>query len=226
RSVFMMSQLPEVILLTLTGHGGTGMTRVAVHAAANLLDDFGDGVYFVDLAPLTDGALILPTIARTVRADGAVAADAADALALHLRHRRVLLVLDNFEHLREAAPAVTAAVVAAGATKAIITSRVPHPIAGEHVFHVPPLETPAEGDRVERIAGSDAVALFASRARAIRHDFEVTTENAPAVGAICRALDGLPLAIELAATRVGVLPPPALLQRLDTRLALLKGRAP
>ena len=146
-------------------------------------------------------------------------------LGRHLRDRELLLVLDNFEHVLAAAPLLADIAAAGAGVKLLVTSRAPLRLSAEHVYPVWPLETPDGSEDVERLVRRESVALFESRARAVRPDFAVTPANAGAVADICTALDGLPLAIELAATRVGALPPAALLQRLDRRLLLLRGGA-
>ena len=212
-------------LVTLTGTGGTGKTRLAVRVAAEVLDDFDDGVVFVGLAPLQDPGLVLTTAARALGVLATSGETIAEDLGRHLRDRELLLVLDNFEHVLAAAPSVAdIASVAAGVT-VLVTSRAPLRLSVERIYPVWPLQTPDGSEDVERLLQCESVALFESRARAVRPDFSVTSANAGAVADICKALDGLPLAIELAATRVGVLPPAALLQRLDHRLLLLQGGA-
>src|SRR4051812_2752408 len=210
---------PQTRIVSLTGTGGTGKTRLALHAAAKLLDDFPDGVFFVALAPLADPDLVLPTIAQNL----GVPVRSGEALAACVRDRRMLLVLDNFEQVIEAAPLVGAVAGGGSAAKVLVTTRAPLRLAGEHVYSVSPLETPEGHDDVERLLRCESVALFASRSRSVRSDFVVTAANARAVAEVCKALEGLPLAIELAASRVAVLPPAAILERLDDRLQLLKG---
>ena len=216
---------PDVRFVTLTGTGGTGKTRLGLHVAAELLDDFADGVFFVDLAPLANPELILGTVARTLAVVDTGDETLVATLGRHLRDRRLLLVLDNFEHLIEAAPLVADIAGTASASRLLVTSRAPLHLAGERVYLVHPLETPNGADDVERLLQCESVALFASRACSVRPDFVVTAANARPVAEICEALEGLPLAIELAATRVGVLPPAVMIQRLDHRLKLLKGGA-
>ena len=196
---------------------------MAAHVAAELLDDFPDGVFFVNLAPLANPGLVLPTVARTLGVPDS-GGDVGDALARHLRDRRLLLLLDNFEHVLEAAPAMVAATTSA--VKLLVTSRMPLQLATERVYPVSPLQTPDDNDDLERLLQCESVALFASRARSARSEFAVTAGNARPVAEVCTALAGLPLAIELAATRVAVLPPAALLERLNRPLKLLKGGAP
>jgi len=198
-------------LVTLTGPAGVGKTRLAMHAAARVLDDFPDGVFVVQLAAVTDPELVWAEVARTLdlERDGRTE---ARRVAHHLATHRVLLVLDNLEHLVATGSEIADAVAASRSTL-LTTSRVPLRTAAEQEVKVRPLP--------ER----DAISLFATRARAVRDDFELTPENTATVARVCAALDGLPLAIELAAGRAAVLSPPALLQRLDRRLDLLKRRA-
>ena len=210
---------PQTRIVSLTGTGGTGKTRLALHAAAELLDEFPEGVFFVALAPLADPDLVLPTIAQTL----GVPVRSGEALAAYVRDRRLLLVLDNFEHVVEAAPLVGAVAGGGSAAKVLVTTRAPLRLAGEQVYPVSPLETPAGHDDLERLLRCESVALFASRSRSVRSDFVITAANARAVAEVCKALEGLPLAIELAASRVAVLPPATMLERLDDRLQLLKG---
>ena len=210
---------PQTRIVSLTGTGGTGKTRLGLHAAAELLDEFPDGVFFVALAPLADADLVLSTIAQTL----GVPVRSADALAAYVRDRQLLLVLDNFEHVIEAAPLVGAIAGGGSAAKVLVTTRAPLRLAGEQVYPVSPLETPEGHDDLERLLRCESVALFASRSRSVRSDFVITDANARAVAEVCKALEGLPLAIELAASRVAVLPPATMLERLDDRLQLLKG---
>ena len=198
---------PEVRLLTLTGPGGAGKTRLALQAAADLLDDFGDGVFFVGLAAITEPSLVIPTIAQAlgVKESGGISSE--EALARFLHDRELLLVLDNFEHLLDAAPQISDLVLGAPSVKAILSSRAPLRISVEREYPVPEL------------AEHDAVALFSERALAIRPDFRLNGD-APAVAQICNRLDGLPLAIELAAAQASVLSPAAILTRLEKRLSL------
>ena len=216
---------PEVRLVTLTGTGGTGKTRLAVQAAAGLVDSFADGVLFVSLAPLQDPDLVLTTTAQALGVGATSRETLATGVARALRNREVLLVLDNFEHLLPAAPSVADLAAGAAGVKLLVTSRAPLRLAAEHVYPVSPLQTPAVADDVERLRRCESVALFETRAQAVRPDFAVTSANARAVADICRTLDGLPLSIELAASRVGVLPPAAMRRRLDHPLRLLVGGA-
>jgi class 3 adenylate cyclase len=217
----------ETRLLTLTGPGGTGKTRVALQAAADLLEDFPDGTYFVSLATLTEAELLLPAVAEMVGVREVGEQPLDETLKDYLHERRMLLLLDNFEQVLEAAPAVTELLAVAPGMKVLATSRAPLGLYGEHEFPVPPLSMPdlKSPPSLERLTQYEAVGLFVERARAVKPDFEVTNESAPAVAEICVRLDGLPLAIELAAARIKMLPPKAMLHRLTSRLKLLTGGA-
>jgi predicted ATPase/DNA-binding SARP family transcriptional activator len=214
---------PDVRLVTLTGTGGTGKTRLAVQAAAGLLDTFADGVVFVGLAPLQDPDLVLTTAAQALGVGAASRETLADDLARSLRNRELLLLLDNFEHLLAGAPSIADTAASAAGVKLLVTSRAPLRLSAEHVYPVSPLATPAGAEDLDGLLRCESVALFETRAQAVRPDFAVTPANAGAVADVCRALDGLPLAIELAASRIGALPPAAMRQRLDHRLKLLVG---
>jgi len=217
----------ETRLFTLTGPGGIGKTRLALQAAADLLDDFPDGTFFAPLATLTEAELLLPAVAETlgVRESGEQSLD--ETLKDYLGERRLLLVLDNFEQVLGAAPTVTELLAEAPGLKVLATSRTSLRLYGEHEFPVPPLTLPdlKHPPPLERLTQYEAVGLFVDRAHAVKPDFKVTNESAPAVAEICVRLDGLPLAIELAAARVKMLPPKAMLQRLSSRLKLLTGGA-
>jgi predicted ATPase/class 3 adenylate cyclase len=217
----------ETRLLTLTGPGGIGKTRLALQAAADLLEDFPDGTFFAPLATLTEAELFLPAVAETLGVKETAEQPLDESLKDYLSERRLLLVLDNFEQVLEAATAVTELLVGAPGLKVLATSRAPLGLYGEHVYPVPPLTLPdLKSQRsLERLRQYEAVGLFVERARAVKPDFEVTNESAPAVAEICVRLDGLPLAIELAAARITMLPPRAMLQRLTSRLKLLTGGA-
>ncbi|CAA9566453.1 MAG: hypothetical protein AVDCRST_MAG73-4175 [uncultured Thermomicrobiales bacterium] len=213
----------RVRLLTLTGPGGVGKTRLALRVAETSAADFADGAAFVPLAALAGPDLVGAALARGlgVREGGDRAT--AERLGAALRDRHLLLVLDNFEHVVLAAPLVADLLAACPRLTVLVTSRVPLRLAGEHRYPVPPLRLP-DPDGDDPVADPDqaaSVRLFAARARAVDPGFAMDEANAGIVAEICRRLDGLPLAIELAAARVAVLPPRALLARLDRRLPLL-----
>src|ERR671912_131893 len=220
-------RLGETRLLTLTGPGGIGKTRLALQAAADLLDDFPDGTFFAQLATLTEAELFISAVAETlgVRETGEQPLD--ESLKDYLSERRLLLLLDNLEKVLGAAPTITELLAAAPGLKRLATSRAPLGLYGEHEFPVPPLTLPdlKSPPPLERLTQYEAVGLFVERAQAVKPDFKVINESAPAVAEICVRLDGLPLAIELAAARITMLPPRAMLQRLSSRLKLLTGGA-
>ena len=222
-----LMRLEETRLLTLTGPGGTGKTRLALQAAADLLDDFPDGTFFAPLATLTEAELLLPAVAETLGMRETGEQPLVESLKDYLVERRMLLLLDNFEQVLGAAPAVTELLAGAPGLKVLATSRAPLGLYGEHEFPVPPLSMPdlEHPPPLESLTQYEAVSLFVERARALKPDFKVTNESAPAVAEICVRLDGLPLAIELAAARIKMLPPKAMLQRLTSRLKLLTGGA-
>lgn len=215
---------PDMRLLTFTGPPGSGKTRLSLQVGADLLTDFTDGVYFVALAALRDPAQVAPAIAQALGLpDTTATRPPTDALRLHLRERRALLVLDNFEQVLAANELVADLLGACPEIKILITSRAPLHLRGEQEFSVPPLGLPEPEDLVapDDLGDYAAIALFVQRAHSVQAFFTLTTTNAPIVAAICRRLDGLPLALELAAARIRLLPPPALLSRLDNRLRLL-----
>ena len=214
-------------LLTLTGPGGVGKTRLAVRLVTDLADRFPDGVWFVPLAPVADPGLVLSVIAQSLGVRELGEQPIAEALAGFLREREALLVLDNFEHVTAAARDVGELLTRATWLTVLVTSRSPLRLYGEHVFEVPPLALPTPDQlRVPAsLVESEAVRLFLNRARAARAELTLTEENAVEIAEICRQLDGLPLAIELAAARTKLLPPSALLSRLEHRLPLLSGGA-
>ncbi len=217
----------EVRLLTLVGPGGTGKTRLGLQAAAELLDEFEGGVFFVALAPVADPGLVASTIAGALGVIETPERPLVESLKDYLRAREVLLVLDNFEQVVDAAPLVGELLAACPKLTVLATSRVALGVYGEREYAVPPLALPdpARLPSVEHLTQYEAVRLFIERAQAAKAGFEVTSENAPAVAEICVRLDGLPLAIELAAARVKILPPQAMLTRLANRLKLLRGGA-
>jgi predicted ATPase/class 3 adenylate cyclase len=219
--------LSQTRLLTLTGPGGTGKTRLALKVAADHLDRFSDGVFFVDLSPIADPSLVPSAIAQALVVRGEPGRDLLDMLADHLRDRQVLLVLDNSEQVIEAGLAVARLLDISPRLTVLVTSRIPLRISGETEYQVPPLAHPesAELPDLDLITSSEAVALFTERAAAVQPGFRITEENAVTVAEITARLDGLPLAIELAASRLNVLSPDALLARLGQRLSLLTGGA-
>jgi predicted ATPase/class 3 adenylate cyclase len=218
---------PESRLLTLTGPGGTGKTRLALQAAADLLEEYEDGAFFVPLATLTDPELLLPAVAEALAVKETAEGLLEEGLKEHLFEKELLLLLDNFEQVLEASPLVSGLLSAAPNLKVLATSRTPLGLYGGREYPVPPLSVPNPRrlPPPERFTHYEAVRLFIERAKAVKPDFEVTDENAPAVAEICARLDGLPLAIELAAARIKLLPPKAMLGRLGSRLKLLTGGA-
>ena len=214
-------------LLTLTGPGGVGKTRLALKIAGDQLEHFADGVYLVDLSALADPALVPAAIAKVLMVREQPGREVVDSLADHLRDRQMLLVLDNMEQIVQSAGAVGRLLDAANRLKILATSRVPLHLSMEQEFPVPPLALPNsfESSDLERLAANEAVGLFIQRAAAVRPGMRLTAENAPTVAQIATALDGLPLAIELAASRVKLLSPEEILARLGSRLGLLTSRA-
>jgi predicted ATPase/DNA-binding CsgD family transcriptional regulator len=217
-------------LLTLTGPGGVGKTRLAIEVASHMRDDRPDGVWFVGLAPITDPGLVASAIAQVLGVREAGEESLTARLTAFLRDKRSLLVLDNFEHVAEAAPFIVDLLAACPGLLVLVTSRMRLRLTAEREHVVSPLSLPSRHDdeasrrrEANALPASEAVRLFVERAQAVREDFALTAENADAVAQICHRLDGLPLAIELAAARVKVLPPTALLARLDKRLPLLTG---
>jgi predicted ATPase/class 3 adenylate cyclase len=218
---------PEVRLLTLTGPGGTGKTRLALQVAAEVLEEFPDGVFFVPLAAVGDPGLVPSTIAGTLGVVEVGDKPLLESLKDHLRERRMLLVLDNFEQVMEAMPLLDELMGGAPGLRLLATSRSPLRLYGERSFPVPPLSVPDPRrlPDVQALSQYEAVRLFIDRAQDAKPDFNVTSENAPAVAEICTKLDGLPLAIELAATRIRLLTPQAMLSRLSNRLKVVTGGA-
>ena len=215
-------------LVTLTGPGGTGKTRLALRVAAGSLEDFADGVFFVDLSATAEPGLVPSAIAHALGVSERAGVPLMQGLKDHLADSELLLIVDNFEQITAAATLIEKLIRSAERLVVLVTSRVPLHLEGEREFGVTPLRLPDPSrlPDVERLSQFEAVALFIERARAVRHDFVVTNENAPAVAEICVRLDGLPLAIELAAVRVKLLSPQAILSRLGQRLPLLTGGAP
>jgi predicted ATPase/DNA-binding SARP family transcriptional activator len=220
-------------LVTLTGPGGVGKTRLALAVAHDVAPGFPDGAYLAKLASIEDPELVLPTIARALGVREVAGQPLLDTLIDHLNQRHVLLVVDNMEHVAAAAPVVARLLAACPGLKALITSRSRLKLQGEQEYLVQPLALPDSPSALDgrssnalpamELEDVPAVALFTRRARAARPEFALSGSNAAAVAEICRRLDGLPLAIELAAARVRLLPPPELLTRLDHPLAVLTG---
>jgi predicted ATPase/DNA-binding SARP family transcriptional activator len=210
-----------VRLVTLTGPGGTGKTRLALAVAQALAPELRDGAAFVDLSALTTADPVLPAIGRTLSVAGRDD-QLEDALVEHLRPKSILLVLDNLEQLGSATQPIARVLAAAPRVRVLATSRVPLRLSGEHDYPVPPLPVPESGrHRFEELVANDAIKLFAARARAAEPAFALTTDNIESVVAVCRRVDGLPLALELAAAWSKVLAPAALEARLGQALDLL-----
>lgn len=257
----LQARLAQTRLLTLSGVGGLGKTSLALQAAAECLDDYPDGLWFVDLAPLTEAALVAPTAAAALGLREEPGRDLVDTLTAYLRDRRLLLILDNCEHLIEACAALAGRLLRhCPKLRILATSREALNVDGEMLWRVPPLALPGagegkgragtrwvaepgapfkagvtrvggeveageDGDPVADLLRSEAAALFVERARQVAPGFSLSSRNVAAVAEICRRLDGIPLAIELAAARVPMLPPEKIAERLDQSLRLLsKGR--
>ena len=219
----------DVHLVTLTGPGGIGKTRLALQVAGKMADQFPGGLCFVGLAAICERDLIASAIVQVVGVRETGNKVPEDALMEYLGalSQPMLLLLDNFEHLVAAAPIVAQMLTACPKLKVVVTSQAPLHIYGEHEYPVPPLELPDPNalPDLERLSRLPAITLFVERAQAVKHQFALTKENAVAVATICARLDGLPLAIELAAARIKLLPPSAILARLESRLNLLTGGA-
>ena len=216
-----------VRLLTLTGPGGSGKTRLALRVAADVLEGFPDGVVLVELAPIDNPALVVSAVARALGVREVMGQPVLETITDRVGDQRLLLLLDNFEQVLSAAPVVDRLLVACQRLKLLVTSRAALHVSGEHEYPVPPLAVPDPELRLasKGLMESEAAALFADRAQAVKPDFSVTAANAATVAEICRRLDGLPLAIELAAVRIKLLSPQAMLDRLQQRLPLLTGGA-
>jgi predicted ATPase/class 3 adenylate cyclase len=218
----------SVRLLTLTGPGGTGKTRLALRVAADLIDRFDHGVFFIDLSALRDTQAVLASIARTIGVTETPDQPLLAELERELEHERVLLVLDNFEQVMAAAPTAVELLSGCPKLKLLVTSREALHVRGEHLYAVPPLSLPKAGHHqptAAELAGYEAVQLFVERAQAARPDFHLTNENAATIADICLRVDGLPLAIELATARINLFSLDELRERLGSRLALLRGGA-
>lgn len=222
----------DVRLLTLTGPGGVGKTRLAIEIAEHGRGDFPDGVVFIELASIADPDRLLPTISRRFAIPESGDWLPLEGLTALLRARRLLLVLDNYDQIVAAAPALSELLAGCPGLSLLVTSRIVLNIQGEHEFQVAPLPVPEPGPgrtwkalSPDELAQYDSATLFLQRARAVRPDFVLTRENSMAIATICRQLDGLPLAIELAAARLKILTPEALVTRLAHRLDILTGGA-
>lgn len=221
--------LAETRLLTLTGPGGMGKTRLSIHLGAEAGDHFPDGVFFVGLATVTDPDDLAPTVAQSLGLAETRGEDrpAIERVVDYLRERCLLLILDNLEQIPDCAPVVSEILASTNLVKLVATSRSALRVYGESEYPVPPLPLPdpTKPSDLEAATQYEGVLLFAQRAVAVRPDFKLTSQNAAAVAEICARLDGLPLAIELAAARIRVLSPEALLARLSERLKVLIGGA-
>src|SRR3989449_5103762 len=221
-SLFLRS---EVRLLTLTGTGGIGKTCLAQKVATNLIGVFTHGVCLVQLAPISDFNLVIPTIAQTLGLRDVEERSLFESLKAFLRDKHLLLLLDNFEQVLEASPALVELLLACPSIKILVTSRAVLHVEGEYEFSVPPLSLPdpLHLPAHEELLHYAAVALFVQRAQAVKPNFVLSEDNAAAIAQICIRLDGLPLSLELAAARIKLLSPQALLRRLNHRLAVLTG---
>jgi predicted ATPase/class 3 adenylate cyclase len=219
--------LTEGRFLTLTGPGGSGKTRLALQVANEIRESFPAGAFFVALATVSDPKLVASAIAQALGISEVTGRSIVESLKDYLRSKAMLLLLDNFEQVIAAAPLVADLLAACGSLTVLVTSREGLRLSGERVYPVPPLGLPAPAalPTLALLSRYAAVELFVQRAQAIKPGFQVTSENARAVAEICRRLDGLPLAIELAAARIKLLSPPAILARLERRLDFLTGGA-
>jgi predicted ATPase/transcriptional regulator with XRE-family HTH domain len=224
-SVCATLRRPYSRLVTLTGVGGVGKTRLSIEIGRELLEDFQDGIYFVDLSSVSDTDLFFSSIVRVLKLEGPKDKPPLELLKEHLDGKTILLVLDNFEQLMEAAPRVSELLIACGGLKGLITSREALRVRGEREISVPPLDLPSvDGvEPLEEVIHYEALRLFGERAQERQFGFAFTADNVAAIADICRKLDGLPLAIELATARIKDLSPEEMLGQIDNRLQLLTG---
>ena len=221
----------DVRLVTITGPGGVGKTSMALQVGHEFANAFKDGVFFVSLAPISDSTLIIPTIAQALGVTESPNRLLLDSLKDFLRKKQMLLLLDNFEQIVSAAPLLTELLNACAELRMLVTSREALRLRGEHEFPLAPLELDdhvirSEDRSTNTLMQSPAIALFVQCVQAVQPDFHLTEENAPAVTEICTRLDGLPLAIELAAARIKLLPPKTMLEKIQgSSLQLLTGGA-
>ncbi len=213
--------LTHARLLTLTGPGGVGKTRLALQVASEVMPQFSDGVFFVSLAPLRESRLVIPSIAQTFNLSERASNPILKTLKGSLQEKELLLILDNFEHVIEAAPVIPELLTASPGLKILVTSREVLRLYGEQQYVVPPLQLPEDRASVASVRGAEAVEFFFEKARAVSPDFELTDENAGVLADICARVDGLPLALELAAARTKLFSPQTLLVQLSHPLAVL-----
>lgn len=222
----LLDEIRHTPVVTLIGPGGVGKTRLALHVAARLEDDeaFPDGVVFVPLAPLRDPMLLLPTIGQALGIYDLDATNGGMRLLDHVRSRRTLIVLDNVEQIIDAAAEVASVLAQAPGVRLLVTSQLALGISGEQRFAIQPLPTPdAASHAIDDLLATPSVALFVQRGQAVRRNLDLNDRQVEAIATICRDLEGLPLAIELAAARLNILSPEALLARLSDRLHILSG---
>ena len=212
-------------LLTLTGPGGTGKTRLSLQVAAESLKNYADGAFFVPLAPVAEPDLVISSIVKSLGIRSSGQRSQIERLKEYLGDKEMLLVLDNYEHVVEAAPVVSDLLTAASKLDVMVTSRIPLHLYGERVYQVNPLSLPDQESlpSVEQLAGYESMQLFVDRASAVKQGFALTDENASVIAQICSRLDGLPLAIELAAARMRMFSPRLILERLENRMRFQSG---